>query len=198
MSAAIAIFVLLIFHVAMVTVGALNWDAPCSENLALFLIIYGGIGLLFVYILFREWLFYARLSSLPTATNLLLLVLFYVCLCAAGGFLTYATVVTRDECNLTAPLLYRWCSAAVLFFGCIVLLFLIVPLTRVLARLMLAPCALCLISCVETVGVDVEVGDAAQFADDGYGGGAGAGHGGGAGSGASGGGGAAARGGPAR
>ena len=37
---------------------------------------------------FREWLFYARLSSLPSLSNLLLLILFYCMLLTAGGFLT--------------------------------------------------------------------------------------------------------------
>lgn len=87
-NASMAIFVLLIFHVSILAVGILNWESACEGRLALFLIIYGGIGLLFIYLLFREWLYYARLSSLPTMTNLVLLILFYVCLCVAGGFLT--------------------------------------------------------------------------------------------------------------
>jgi hypothetical protein len=67
-------------------------------------------------------------------------------------------------------------------------LVLFIPITRGLARLICAPCALCLISCVETVGVDVEVGDVAAMGDGmefaGEGGGAGGGFGaGGAGSG---------------
>ena len=36
-----------------------------TGRLALFLVIYGGVGLLFVYLLSRERLYYARLSSLP-------------------------------------------------------------------------------------------------------------------------------------
>lgn len=158
-SAASAIFVLLIFHVTMIIVGALNWRNDCEAPLELFLIIYGGVGLTFVYILFREWLFYARLSSLPSLANLILLIVFYCCLSTAGGFLTYYTVLTHTTCGESAPLLYQWCQAAVLFFALITLLFLLVPLVRVLARLVLAPFALCIISCVETVGVDVEVGD---------------------------------------
>ena len=77
----------------------------------------------------------------------------------------------------SAPLLYRWCEAAVLFFAILTGLALLVPLVRGMARLLCAPCALCLISCVETVGVDVEVGDAGSiaamgdgFAGDGHGG----------------------------
>ena len=77
----------------------------------------------------------------------------------------------------TAPLLYRWCEAAVLFFAVLTALALLVPFVRGLARLLCAPCALCLISCVETVGVDIEVGDGGiaavgdQFAGEGGGGG---------------------------
>ena len=119
MSASIAIFVLLVFHVSMIVAGILNWDAPCQQRLALFLVVYGGIGLLFVYLLFREWLFYARLSSLPSLANLILLIVFYCCLSTAGGFLTYYTWTLRTTCSSAAPLLYRWAQAAVLFFGII-------------------------------------------------------------------------------
>ena len=117
MAASTAIFVLLVFHVSMVTIGVLNMNSNCAERLWLFLVIYGGVGLLFVYLLFREWLYYARLSSLPTLANLLLLIIFYALLSTAGGLLTYYTVMTRDSCSTTAPLLYRWCEAAVIFFA---------------------------------------------------------------------------------
>ena len=57
MHAATAIFVLLIFHIAMLVVGILNWNTPCDGTnpplLPLFLVIYASIGLLFVYLLFR-------------------------------------------------------------------------------------------------------------------------------------------------
>ena len=170
MSAAAAIFVLLIFHVAIVMVGVLNWNTPCDTRLGVMLIVYGGIGLLFVYLLFREWLYYARLSSLPTVTNLLLLIVFYACLCTAGGLLSYYTVTLRASCASSAPLLYRWAQAAVLFFGIIVFLFLTVPVVRGLARVLLAPLALCMIACVETVGVDIEVGEPVAAAGEGDGG----------------------------
>ncbi len=94
MAASTAIFVLLVFHVSMVTIGALNWNAACDEQLWLFLVIYGGVGLLFVYLLFREWLYYARLSSLPTLANLILLIVFYALLSTAGGFLTVRATVS--------------------------------------------------------------------------------------------------------
>jgi len=142
--------------------GILNWEAQCKGHLAMFLVIYGGVGLLFVYLLFREWLYYARLSSLPTLSNMLLLVLFYCLLLTAGGFLSFYTWRSHTECHVSAPLLYRWCKAAVLFFAIIVLLFLVVPVVRVATRCLLAPFALCIIGCVETVGVDVEVGVAGQ------------------------------------
>ena len=94
MAASTAIFVLLVFHCSMIAVGVLNMNADCSENLWLFLVIYGGVGLLFVYLLFREWLYYARLSSLPSLFNLVLLIIFYACLSTAGGFLVVRTRTT--------------------------------------------------------------------------------------------------------
>ena len=174
MNTSIAIFVLLVFHVSMIVVGALNWSAPCEGSLPQFLVFYGVAGLLFVYLLFREWLYYARLSSLPSMTNLVLLILFYVLLCVAGGLLTHSTVLFRDTCRNTAPLLYRWCFAAVLFFCIVTFLILLVPTVRVVSRCLLAPIALCIISCVETVGVDVEVGgierdDTSSGVEDGVG-----------------------------
>ena len=49
MHAMTAILVLLVFHVAMLCVGILNWMTPCDgtgpSKLALYLIIYAGIGL---------------------------------------------------------------------------------------------------------------------------------------------------------
>ena len=87
MAASTAIFTLLVFHVSMVTIGALNYDADCATHLWLYLVIYGGVGLLFVYLLFREWLYYARLSSLPTLFDLILLIIFYALLSTAGGLL---------------------------------------------------------------------------------------------------------------
>ena len=166
MSTSIAIFVLLVFHISMIAVGSLNWTAPCEGSLPQFLIFYGAVGLLFVYLLFREWLYYAQLSSLPSMTNLVLLILFYVLLCVAGGLLTDSTIRFRDSCGEAAPLLYRWCFAAVLFFCIITFLFILVPTIRVVSRCLLAPIALCIISCVETVGIDVELGDV-EHADDG-------------------------------
>ena len=166
MSAAAAIFVLLIFHTAMIVTGALNWNADCEQSLAFMLIIYGCIGLLFIYLLIREWLYFARLSSLPSCTNLILLILFYLCLCAAGAFLAYFTWTLHNACAISAPLLYLWAQAALLFFACITALVLIVPTIRALARILLAPCALCLISCVETVGIDIEVGEVAASGDE--------------------------------
>jgi len=184
-NASMAIFVLMIFHGSILAVGILNWESACEGRLALFLIIYGGIGLLFVYLLFREWLYYARLSSLPTMTNLVLLIVFYVCLCVAGGFLTWSTIALEDTCRNTAPLLYRWAYAAMLFFLIIFALALLVPSIRFTARCVLAPVALCMIGCVETVGVDVEVGqgsgrpsdEAGMFEGGGGGGGGGGGDG---------------------
>ena len=160
MHAATAIFVLLIFHIAMLVVGILNWNTPCDGTnpplLPLFLVIYASIGLLFVYLLFREWLHYARLSSLPSYTNLFLLIVFFLLLSVAGSFLIYETVKTRYSCSETAPLLYRWSVAAAFFFAIFATLFLSVPLVRLLSRCLCAPIALCMIGCVETVGVDVE------------------------------------------
>lgn len=177
MAASTAIFVLLTFHCSMIAVGVLNMNANCSEMLWMFLVIYGGVGLLFVYLLFREWLYYARLASLPSLFNLILLIIFYSCLTTAGGFLAYYTAITQDSCGTSAPLLYRWCQAAVLFFAILTILALIIPFVRGMARLLCAPCALCLISCVETVGVDIEMeAGAIAAAGDGFageGGGAG-------------------------
>jgi hypothetical protein len=48
---------------------------------------------------------------------------------------------------VSAPLLYRWCEAAVLFFFILTGLALFIPLLRGFARLVCAPCALCCISC---------------------------------------------------
>lgn len=146
MSTVAATFVLLVFHIAMMVVGILNWNTPCDRKLGFVLIVYGGVGLLFVYLLCREWLYYARLSSLPTIINLLLLILFFLCLCIAGGFLTYYTVTLRSSCQASAPLLYRWAQASVLFFAILSLLFLSVPVVRGLARVFLAPFALCIIA----------------------------------------------------
>jgi hypothetical protein len=180
MHAATAIFVLLIFHIAMLVVGILNWNTPCDGTnpplLPLFLVIYASIGLLFVYLLFREWLHYARLSSLPSYTNLFLLIVFFLLLSVAGSFLIYETVKTRYSCSETAPLLYRWSVAAAFFFAILATLFLSVPLVRLLSRCLCAPIALCMIGCVETVGVDVEyteLSDTRIGADLGKGGGKG-------------------------
>lgn len=121
MHAATAIAVLLVFHVSMLVIGVLNWDMPCDganpSKLALFLVIYASIGLLFVYLLFREWMYYARLSTLPSYTNLVLLILFFILLCVAGGFLIYEVVSMRNICQVSAPLLYRWAVAAAFFFA---------------------------------------------------------------------------------
>ena len=111
MSAAIAIFVLLVFHISMISVGALNYDAVCQGRLALYLIIYGAVGLLFVYLLFREWLYYARLSSLPNFTNLALLIVFYIAFCVSGALLlvlssTPARSLTRQHACLTLTFTY--------------------------------------------------------------------------------------------
>ena len=146
LSALAATFVLLVFHSAMLVVGILNWNTPCDMKLGLLLVVYGGVGLLFVYMLFREWLYYARLTSLPTVFNLALLIVFSVVLCTAGAFLTYYTITLRASCQMSAPLLYRWAQAAVLYFVIVSLLFISVPVVRGLARVLLAPCALCIIA----------------------------------------------------
>jgi hypothetical protein len=157
MSALAAIFVLLVFHTAMILVAVVNWNkppatapalerGPCDTRLGATLVIYGGIGLCFVYLLFREWLYFARHAALPTLSNLVLLVLFYVCLCTAGGFLLYYTVTLRLSCSAEAPLLYQWAKAACLFFALITVLGLAVPIVRGLARVILAPLALCMIA----------------------------------------------------
>jgi len=164
-AAATAIFVLLVFHTAMIVTGALNWNADCEQPLSITLIVYGCVGLLFIYLLVREWLYFARLSSLPSCTNLILLIIFYMCLCVAGGFLFYYVYTLHNACALSAPLLYLWAQAAVLFFACITVLVLLVPTIRALARVLLAPCALCLISCVETVGTDIEMAEVAASGD---------------------------------
>jgi len=75
--------------------------------------------------------------------------------------------VPQDTCRISAPLLYRWCFAAALFCCVLVGLCLIVPIVRCGARFFFAPAALCLIGCVETVGMDVEIGVAGKVAQDG-------------------------------
>ena len=103
MAASTAIFVLLVFHVSMIVIGTLNMDADCGELLWLYLVIYGGVGLLFVYLLFREWLYYARLSSLPNLMNLVLLIVFYACLTTSGGFLAVRRAAAAAAARAPAP-----------------------------------------------------------------------------------------------
>ena len=104
MAASTAIFVLLTFHCSMIAVGVLNMNANCSEMLWMFLVIYGGVGLLFVYLLFREWLYYARLASLPSLFNLILLIIFYSCLTTAGGFLAVRCARRTADAHARAAL----------------------------------------------------------------------------------------------
>jgi len=163
-------FILLVFHTSMIVAGLLNWDVPCEFHLSRFLVIYGGCGLLFVYLLLREWLFYARLGSWPSTTAFLLMTIFYVCNIGSGVILAMYTFRARDTCRITAPLLYRWCFAGALFCAMLVGLCLIVPAVRCAARCVCAPIALCLISCVETVGMDVDVGLVGAGGAGGFGG----------------------------
>ncbi|KAL1495628.1 hypothetical protein AB1Y20_016495 [Prymnesium parvum] len=157
-NAVFAMVVLLVFHTTLIVSGVLNWDVPCEYHLSRFLVIYGGCGLLFVYLLLREWMFYARLGSWPSTTTFLLLCIFYAANVGAGVILTMYTIRSRDTCRITAPLLYRWCFAAALFCCILIALCLLVPLIRCAARCFCAPIALCLIGCVETVGMDVDIG----------------------------------------
>jgi len=154
----VAIMILLVFHTTLLVAGSLNWNVPCEYQLSRFLVLYGAVGLSFVYLLVREWLFYSRLGSWPSTTSFLLLCVFYAALSGAGVVLTIYTIRSRDSCRLSAPLLYRWCFAAALFFVILSVLVLFVPVVRIVSRCVLAPVALCLIGCVETVGMDVDVG----------------------------------------
>eukprot|EP00966_Prymnesium_polylepis_P149304 3449406-Prymnesium_polylepis.1 len=180
-NAVFAMAVLLVFHAALIVAGLLNRDVPCEYNLSRFLVVYGSCGLLFVYLLLREWLYFARLGSWPSTITFLLLCVFYTANVSAGVILTMYTIRSRvcyvsphfahqgsltngahfcrqDTCRITAPLLYRWCFAAALFCCALIGLCLIVPIVRCAARCVCAPVALCLIGCVETVGMDVDVG----------------------------------------
>jgi len=103
-------------------------------------------------------MYYARIASWPSSTAFALMVIFYVANATTGVLLILYTFRARDTCRITAPLLYRWCFAAGLFTALLLGLCAIVPLVRCAARCICAPVALCLISCVETVGMDVDVG----------------------------------------
>lgn len=151
-----AIAVLLVFHTSMILIAILHWNkpaethpalehGPCDTRLGASLIAYGIVGLGFVYLLFREWLYFARLSALPILSNLVLLILLCTCHFVAGGFLLYYTVTLRYVCAAQSPLVYRWAMAASLFFALVAFLALAIPLVRGLARVLLAPFALCLI-----------------------------------------------------
>lgn len=94
-NAIFAIMILLVFHSTLLVAGLLNWDVPCEFQLSRFLVIYGGVGLLFVYLLLREWLYYARLGSWPSTISFLLLCVFYAALCGAGVILTMYTIRSR-------------------------------------------------------------------------------------------------------
>lgn len=79
---------------------------------------------------------------------LLLIVIF-----GLGTGLIYITVVTRETCRLSAPVLWRWCFAITLFFALIIVIALAVPALRLFCGCVIAPIAYACVGCAESVQV---------------------------------------------
>ena len=156
-SMAFALSILSLIHVAVLIVGALNVDAVCERPLAVLLVLYGLGGLFFVALCVRQWCTISDLGAWPDRRMAVLIMVNLTFLFALGCTLVQYTSDTSDTCRLTAPILYRWSFAITLFFLILCSLVAVVPLLRILARCLIAPLALCLVACVDTLRADVEV-----------------------------------------
>ena len=152
----LALFILTLFFGMAVAVSLLNWDVPCDKDLALELLIYGALGLTFVISVLHHYIYYKELGAWPgkrTATVCLILLL---ALFAVGCWMIHDTLRTRDTCRLSAPFLWRWCFAILLFFVIIVLLALMVPFLRCFCGCCVAPVAYACVGCSEAVKVSTK------------------------------------------
>ena len=149
----LSLFTLTLFNVMAITVAFLNWDTSCEEPLATVLLWYGVAGMAFVAVLLRHFCYFNELGSWPSKQTATVCLLLLIAIFALGVGLIYVTVVTRETCRLTAPILWRWCFAIVLYFALIIVIGLAVPFLRCFCGCVIAPIAYACVGCAESVQV---------------------------------------------
>ena len=114
---------------------------------------YGVAGMLFVTLLLKHFCYFNELGSWPSKETATLCLLLLIIIFGLGTGLIYLTVVTRETCRLTAPILWRWCFAIVLYFALIIVIALAVPFLRLFCGCVIAPIAYACVGCAESVQV---------------------------------------------
>merc|ERR1740130_2500161 len=134
-----------------ITVAFMNWETSCEEPMAPVLFWYGVAGMLFVTLLLKHFCYFNELGSWPSKETATLCLLLLIIIFGLGTGLIYLTVVTRETCRLTAPILWRWCFAIVLYFALIIVIALAVPFLRLFCGCVIAPIAYACVGCAESV-----------------------------------------------
>ena len=114
---------------------------------------YGVAGMLFVAVLLKHFCYFNELGSWPSRETATLCLLLLIIIFGLGTGLIYLTAVTRETCRLTAPILWRWCFAIVLYFALIIVIALAVPFLRLFCGCVIAPIAYACVGCAESVQV---------------------------------------------
>ena len=149
----LALFTLTLFNVMAIVVALMNWDTSCELPLAPMLFWYGVAGMLFVAVLSKHFCYFNELGSWPSKETATLCLLILIVIFSLGVGLIVLTVLTRETCRLTAPILWRWCFAIVLYFALIIVIALAVPFLRLFCGCVVAPIAYACVGCAEAVQV---------------------------------------------
>ena len=149
----LSLFTLTLFNVMAITVAFMNWETSCEEPMAPVLFWYGVAGMLFVAVLLKHFCYFNELGSWPSRETATLCLLLLIIIFGLGTGLIYLTAVTRETCRLTAPILWRWCFAIVLYFALIIVIALAVPFLRLFCGCVIAPIAYACVGCAESVQV---------------------------------------------
>ena len=149
----LSLLTLTLFNVTAITVAFMNWETSCEKPMAPVLLWYGIIGMLFVAVLSKHFCYFNELGSWPSKETATLCVLLLIIIFGLGGGLIYITVVTRETCRLSTPVLWRWCFAITLFFALNIVIALAVPMLRLFCGCVIAPIAYACVGCAESVQV---------------------------------------------
>ena len=154
-TAAPALVILVALFSCLAVVGVKNASASCSLPLAPFLVAFGSVGLTFTAVHLHYTAYYAGCAEAPRRPTFVLGLVSFSALCLAAVALLALTYAASDECQSSAPVLYRWSFSASVYFLVLLSLLGLVPCCRLVGTCVCAPAALCVLGCVRALQVEL-------------------------------------------
>ena len=154
-TAAPALAILVALFSCLAVVGVKNASASCSLPLAPFLVAFGSVGLTFTAVHLHYTAYYAGCAEAPRRPTFVLGLVSFSALCLAAVALLALTYAASDECQSSAPVLYRWSFSASVYFLVLLSLLGLVPCCRLVGTCVCAPAALCVLGCVRALQVEL-------------------------------------------